>query len=73
MKTRWLVPGLAAAPTLFAASEARAFGSATLVSIGERVFPQCAWSADFACGSIATDIEPYVADPGLPRAGLRGA
>jgi hypothetical protein len=44
-------------------SEVQAFNPATHIYITEHIYPQYAWSVDLAYGSIAPDIDQYVADP----------
>jgi hypothetical protein len=63
MKTKVVIPCLAAlAIVVLGFSEVRGFNPATHIYITEHVY-QYAWSVDLAYGSIAPDIDQYVADP----------
>lgn len=64
MKTKLLITCLAAlAIVVLGFSEGQAFNPATHIYITEHVYPYYAWSIDLAYGSIAPDIDQYVADP----------
>ncbi|MCU0578173.1 MAG: hypothetical protein MUF69_01375 [Desulfobacterota bacterium] len=64
MKRDPLIPCLVAlAIAILGASEVQAFSSATHIYITDRVYPRYAWSLDLAYGSIAPDIDLYLADP----------
>ena len=64
MKTKILILCLAAmAIVVLGFSEGQAFNPATHIYITEHLYPQYAWSIDLAYGSIAPDIDQYVADP----------
>lgn len=64
MKTKLLSLCLSVlAIVVFEFSEVQAFNPATHIYITEHVYPQYAWSIDLAYGSIAPDIDQYVADP----------
>lgn len=64
MKKDFLIPCLMSlAIAVLGASEIQAFSSATHIYITDRVYPRYAWSLDLAYGSIAPDIDLYLADP----------
>lgn len=64
MKTKAVIPCLAAlAIVVLGCSEVQGFNPATHIYITEHVYPRYAWSVDLSYGSIAPDIDQYVADP----------
>ena len=64
MKTKAVIPCLATlAIVVLGFSEVSGFNPATHIYITEHLYPQYAWSVDLSYGSIAPDIDQYVADP----------